>query len=115
MRDPKYKLNTEQKPQEASRAMETNKIDRAFVVDSQDKLIGVIKSEDISQAVTRNICRLCEIKIETAVRIGADQPIRDLLPLAASSDCAVAVVDENEKLIGEVSREALLLGMIGKE
>jgi Mg/Co/Ni transporter MgtE len=95
--------------------METKTIDRAFVVDSQDKLIGVIKSEDIRQAVIRNICRLCEVKIEAAVRIGADQPIRELLPLAASSDCTIAVVDENEKLIGEVSREALLLGMIGKE
>jgi len=49
-----------------------------------------------------------------ALQIGADQPIEEVVPLAATSDNPVAVVDEDERLIGEVPRTELLLGMAGE-
>jgi glycine betaine/proline transport system ATP-binding protein len=50
-----------------------------------------------------------------AIQIGPDQPIEEVIPLAATTDNPVAVIDEDERLIGEVPRTELLLGIAGEE
>jgi CBS-domain-containing membrane protein len=41
--------------------------------------------------------------------------LEEAIPLAAASDHPIAVVDEDERLIGEVPRTELLLGITGEE
>ncbi len=115
MRKPELKLYASQKLRAALQVMEVKGIDQAFVVNSQDRLMGVIKADDISQALTRNCTTLDEITIERAPMVGPDQPIAEVTPLTAACDNTVAVVDGDEKLIGEVPRVVLLRALAGKE
>ena len=44
-------------------------------------------------------------------RVYQDTPIDELVPLSAMSDCPVAVVDEEDTLLGIVTRGSLLLSL----
>ena len=115
MREPELKLYRWQGPKVALHAMSEKNIRRAFIVDSWGRLSGVITLNEVARAIVRHVQRLDEVAREHALQIGPDQAIEEVIPLAASSDNPVAVVDEGGRLIGEVPRVALLLGMMGKE
>ena len=115
MREPELKLYRWQGPKVALYAMSEKNIRCAFIVDSWGRLSGVITLNEVARAIVRHVQRLDEVAREHALQIGPDQPIEEVIPLAASSDNPVAVVDEEGRLIGEVPRVALLLGMMGKE
>ena len=115
MREPGLILYPWQGPKVALHAMKEKDITSAFVVDSWSRLKGIIMLDEVTRAITRNITRLDEVTREDSLQIGPDQPIEELIPLTAASDRPVAVVDENGRLVGEVPRVALLLGMAGKE
>jgi glycine betaine/proline transport system ATP-binding protein len=114
MRKPTLKLSVSQDFDEILQIMNGKVKDQAFVVNPQDRLIGVVNSGEIKQAIASNFGRLDEITIRKAYQIGPDQPIERLTPLMAACDDTVAVVDENERLIGEVPRVALLEALAGK-
>jgi len=115
MREPELILYPWQGPKVALHAMKEKDITSAFVVDSWSRLKGIIMLDEVTRAIARDITRLDEVTREDSLQIGPDQPIEELIPLTAASDRPVAVVDENGRLVGEVPRVALLLGMAGEE
>lgn len=115
MREPELKLHPSQDLEAVLQVMNEKKKDQAFVVNPEGKLIGVINSKEIEQAITSNVNRLDEITIRRAYQIGPDQPVRKIIPLMAACDNTVAVTDENERLIGEVPRVAMLEALMAKE
>ena len=90
-------------------------IQYAFVMDPGRRLRGVITLDEARQAIRNGVIRLSKMVKGNALQIGSDQPIEEVIPLAAATDNPVAVIDEDERLIGEVPRTELLLGMAGKE
>jgi len=115
MREPELILYGGHKPSIALHAMQEKEVEYAFVVDSKSYLKGAITLDEIRQAIKQNAARLDEVVEESPLQVGPDQPIEEVIPLAASSGNSVAVVDEDGKLIGEVPHVALLEGMSGKE
>jgi glycine betaine/proline transport system ATP-binding protein len=85
------------------------------VIDSKGRFKGAVMLDEVTQAVARNLTRMDEFVQESELQIGPDEPIEGLIPLAASSNNPVAVVDEEGRLVGEVPHAALLLGMMGEE
>ena len=115
MREPEVALYSWQGPKVALHEMREKDIQYAFVMDTGRRLRGVITLDEARRAIKDGVVRLSKIVKGNALQIGADQPIEEVIPLAATSDNPVAVVDEDERLVGEVPRVALLLGMAGKD
>lgn len=115
MKEPTLSLYGWQGPIVALHEMRQNNTRFAFVVDLGRHLRGIITVEEAKQAVKEGISRLDKIVQEEVLQIGPDQPLEDVLPLAAASDNPVAVVNEEGKLVGEIPRTELLVGMAGKE
>ena len=115
MREPEVTLYSWQGPKVALHDMREKDAQYAFIMDPGRRLRGVVTFDEARRAIKDGITRLSKIVKGNALQIGPDQPIEEVIPLAATSDNPVAVVDEDERLIGEVPRTTLLLGMSGKE
>ncbi|UCG10316.1 MAG: glycine betaine/L-proline ABC transporter ATP-binding protein [Dehalococcoidia bacterium] len=115
MRDPEVTLYSWQGPKVALHDMRQNDVQYAFIMDPGRRLRGIINFDEARQAVKDGVTRLSQIVKGNALQIGPDQPIEEVIPLAATSPNPVAVIDEDERLIGEVPRVALLMGMMGEE
>ena len=115
MKEPAVTLYSSQGPKVALHEMRQSNVQYAFVMDPGRRLRGVITADEAKQAAKDGVARLSKIVKGNALQISPDQPLEELIPLAAASDNPVAVVDEDERLIGEVPRTELLLGMVGEE
>ena len=115
MRWPHAILYVWQGPMVALRALREVNADHALVVDAKGNFKGSVTIDEVRQAAHQGISRLAQMALDTELQIGPDQTIEDVIPLAASSDHAVAVVDEEGWLVGEVPPYALFMGMMGEE
>lgn len=115
MREPEVTLYSWQGPKVALHDMREKDVQYAFVMDPGRRLRGIITLNEARQAIKDGVTRLSKVVKGNALQIGSEQPIEEVIPLAAASDNPVAVVDEDERLIGEVPRVALLLGMMAEE
>jgi glycine betaine/proline transport system ATP-binding protein len=111
MKDPAVTLYSWQGPKVAVHEMRQNDVQYAFILDPGRRLRGVITRDEAKQAIKDGITRLSKLVKGNALQIGPNQPIEEVIPLAATSDNPVAVIDEDERLIGEILRTELLLGM----
>jgi glycine betaine/proline transport system ATP-binding protein len=115
MREPEVTLYSRQGPKVAIHDMRENDVQYAFVMDPGRRLRGIVTFDEARQAIKEGVTRLSKMVKGNALQIGPDQPIEELIPLAATTDNPVAVIDEDERLIGEVPRVALLWGMTAEE
>jgi glycine betaine/proline transport system ATP-binding protein len=115
MREPEVTLYSWQGPKVAIHDMRENDVQYAFVMDPGRRLRGIVTFDEARQAIKEGVTRLSKMVKGNALQIGPDQPIEELIPLAATTDNPVAVIDEDERLIGEVPRVALLWGMTAEE
>ncbi len=115
MKEPAVTLYSWQGPKVALHEMRQSNVAYAFILDPGRRLRGVVTQEEAKQAAKNGVIRLSKMVKGNALQIGPDQPIEEVIPLAAATDNPVAVIDEDERLIGEVPRTELLLGMSGEE
>ncbi|HUU64672.1 MAG TPA: glycine betaine/L-proline ABC transporter ATP-binding protein [Dehalococcoidales bacterium] len=115
MKEPAVTLYSWQGPKVALYEMRQNNARYAFILDPGRRLRGVITADEAKQAMKEGVIRLSKVVKGNALQIGPDQPIEEVIPLAAATDNPVAVIDEDERLIGEVPRTELLLSMAGEE
>ena len=88
--------------------------DHVFVTSSDNRLIGMVSEKDLSSdSLDKNSSLKELITNDTPIlnRVYQDTPIDELVPLSAMSDCPVAVVDEEDTLLGIVTRGSLLLSL----
>lgn len=98
-------------PRAALRTMRDLQTSTVFVVRSGRKLLGVVHDRDVLRLVKRG-----ERSLESAIRtdhprVAPDQYLTDLLESAALSPMPLAVVDEQERLLGAVPRVTLLAAL----
>ena len=115
MNEPKVTLYSWQGPKVALMEMKQNNANYAFILDPGRRLRGAVTADEARQAIKEGVVRLSKMVRGNALQIGPDQPLEEVIPLAAASDNPVAVVDEDERLIGEVPRTELLMGMTREE
>ncbi len=82
-----------------------------FVVKRDDTLQGLIHADAASESLKRNeksLEKIIERDIQTA---GLEDPINSLYPKLTDTSLPLAVVDENNKLMGVVIKGSLLAGL----
>ncbi len=103
-----------QVPLEALQVMDGNKLDRVFVVDSDNRLRGLLSTDEASQAAERGATTLSEVVSAGCPRVNLDTSVEDLVPIAAEYEHPIPVVDQKGCLVGEVHRTAVLAGIAGR-
>lgn len=89
---------------EATEFFKRRNISTAFVVDGGDKLEGVLSWWSVAR---RNDGSISDY-VKPAATAAPDSRLEDIVPLAVTSDHPIAIVAENDKLIGSVRRLDLL-------
>jgi glycine betaine/proline transport system ATP-binding protein len=111
---PRATVDARSDPGETLQTMRDHRLTVAFVTDAQQRLAGAVLDEEVAAAATRG-----DETIESLVRADirqtkADAFIAELLVPAAQSLLPIAVVDDDERLVGVVRRTRLLAALGGR-
>ncbi|MBS4534294.1 glycine betaine/L-proline ABC transporter ATP-binding protein [Clostridium sp. D2Q-14] len=115
MRKPDALISSKDGPRVAARKMKENEFSSIYVTDKNRKLQGIVRIEDASKAIERGEKSLENIIIKDVPKTSPEQQIIDLLPTAKTSDYPIAVIDEQNTLLGIIVRASIILGIIGEE
>lgn len=115
MRKPDALMSSKDGPRVAIRKMKENEFSSIYVTDKDRKLQGIVTIEDASNAIDKGEKSLKNIIKKDVPKTTSDQQIIDLLPMAKTSDYPIAVVDEENHLLGIIVRASIILGIVGEE
>jgi len=108
MEEPPLVITGEQSVSTTVGEMERKGTDFAFVVDSGGTYEGALTIEQATAVSENGSTKIGEIASREFPTISPDAPLEQCLPLAAEGDMPVAVLDERQRLIGVITRQALL-------
>ena len=114
MQDPALVVDISAEVDDLLKKIGATEEDHVFVTNSDNKLMGMVSDKDLygdSSDKTSSLKELITNDPPTLNRVYQDTPIDVLVPLSAMSDCPVAVVDEEDALLGIVTRGSLLLSL----
>lgn len=100
-------------PRVALRLMEEHGIASIFVVDGDQNLLGMLTMEDAIEAVEENNTDLKPLLHTEIDKVTPEDYLEDLIPIAAKRRWPIAVLDEEERLIGSIPRVAVLGALAG--
>lgn len=98
-------------PRTALRMMRDLQTSACFVTTSGRKLLGVVRDKDMLRLVREGDADLTSALKPTPSIVAPDQYIAELFELAVESHLPVAVLDEQDRLIGVVPRVTLLASL----
>ncbi|WP_336659371.1 quaternary amine ABC transporter ATP-binding protein [Leucobacter sp. USHLN153] len=98
-------------PRTALRTMRDLQTSACFVTSGSRKLLGVVRDRDVLRQVREGGTDVTERLRPTPSIVRPDQLISELFELAVESPLPVAVVDEQDRLIGVVPRVTLLAAL----
>lgn len=98
-------------PKVAIKEMEKSGISSVFVVDQERKLQGLVMVDGAIEAV-RERKPLTEILLKDFSTTDPETYVQDLIPLATASKYPLAVVDENNRLLGIIARVSVLSALV---
>ncbi|MFC5338238.1 quaternary amine ABC transporter ATP-binding protein [Leucobacter denitrificans] len=98
-------------PRAALRTMRDLQTAACFVTSSGRKLLGVVRDKDMLRLVREGSADIQDALKPTPSIVSPDQLIAELFELAVESHLPVAVVDEQDRLIGVVPRVTLLASL----
>lgn len=99
-------------PLVALKIMKDAGISSVYIVDKQQRLIGAVTAQDASEAVKKKLS-IEDILIRDILTVSPDTVIVDLLDTVANAPLPVAVVDENNRLVGILVRGKVLAALSG--
>ncbi len=103
-------------PNVAIRHMDEEELSTSFVTDKDRKLLGVVRIEDMLDLRNEGVKDFNgKIKNDELVRTSPDTLLIDLLPKAMNSRFPIAVVDDNDKLLGIIIKSRLVSQIVGEE
>ncbi|MBP6684416.1 MAG: glycine betaine/L-proline ABC transporter ATP-binding protein [Leucobacter sp.] len=98
-------------PRAALRTMRDLQTSACFVVSSGRTLVGVVRDKDMLRLVREGSSNINDALKPTPSIVSPDQYIAELFELSVESPLPVAVVDEQDRLIGVVPRVTLLASL----
>ncbi|MFC3998104.1 glycine betaine/L-proline ABC transporter ATP-binding protein [Nocardiopsis sediminis] len=98
-------------PRTALRTMRENQTPSAFVVRRNRRLVGAVREGVIGQAVRNGVTELDGLIDADIERVHPDTAVADLFAQAAESPYPLAVVDDDERLVGVIPRVTLLAAL----
>jgi glycine betaine/proline transport system ATP-binding protein len=111
MQEPDVVINDWQGPRAALHAMRTSDTDVLFVLGHNNVLRGILTEDHAGRLARQKVESLNGLDLGEVMTADPDAYIEDLIPMAASTEHPIAVVNEDGRLLGEVHRGALLTGM----
>ena len=116
MRRPRALTSLVDGPNVALRHMREEELSTSFVTDKNRKLLGVVRIEDMLELRKQGLKEFNgKIKNDELVRTSPDTLLIDLLPKAMNSRFPIAVVDDNDKLLGIIIKSRLVSQIVGEE
>lgn len=101
-------LDVSQSPQTAQEVMQANQLTSAYVVDSNKLLEGLVTVKKAKKAAKNGQQNLQEILIDSYVKVEPNTSVQDLIPIVTRSEYPIAVVNNEDRLLGTVDRRAVL-------
>ena len=115
MAEPGLVVSEDHMPSQVLTKIEDLSCECAFVVDSSNKLKGVVLPEELGVAVSQGCDDLSLVTEETCPTASLDCKVEDLIPLCISHGSPIAVVDVENHLLGSVSRMALMSALVAED
>ena len=112
MEQPNVLLYEWQGPRAAMHILRTSKLDNTFLVSRTGKLLGLVTIERLVELFRRKGDSLTEALEPDISTCTLDTVVEDLLPLAASTEYPIPVVNEKGKFVGEINTGTILVSMI---
>ena len=112
MEPPVAVLGAEQGPRAAHKLMREHQTSALMVVDRDKHVRGVVFESDVAPAVERGQDNLDGL-LKPATRVHAETTVADLFTASAESPVALAVVDDDDRLVGVIPRVTLLNALGG--
>jgi glycine betaine/proline transport system ATP-binding protein len=101
-------VGSEQGPLSVHKLMREHQTSRLFVVDRSTQLMGAVDEEAVVAAVTAGAQTLDGIIDRDVVSVPQGAHLVDLLAVCANSPRALAVLDEDQRVVGVLARVTLL-------
>ncbi|MGP4106530.1 quaternary amine ABC transporter ATP-binding protein [Virgibacillus sp. L01] len=98
----------------ARKEMEENGISSVFVVDRQRHLKGIVTIDDAISGIKEKKS-LEDVLRDDVTVVPKDEYINDIIPKALESSFPLAVVNEEEKLVGYILRVHVLSGLVSDD
>jgi len=95
----------------AIKEMETNAISSVFVVDEKRRLQGIITIDDAIEGIKNNKSMLDILKHDYHTT-DEETYVQELIPKAIETKYPIAVVNEDDKLVGVIVRVSVLSGLV---
>lgn len=111
MKKPQPLITKRDGPGVALRIMKEHGISSVFVVDKERKYLGIITVEMAVEAKAAGIPSLNEMELAQGEVVKYDIPIQDTLGIIAESKLPMAVVNEENKLLGIIVRGSVLAAL----
>jgi glycine betaine/proline transport system ATP-binding protein len=102
-------------PAEALRTLKNEQVSAAYVVDRRRILKGSVYDDELLEAQRRQVSTIDGLVHEDNTAVNVDTPISEVFAPAAEARLAVAVTDDDDKLLGVVPRISLLQAMVPPE
>ena len=111
MEEPSVLVRGEQSLEEAIERMKTKRVTVAFVIDGNGKLKGITTMEKAIVSVRNGVSKAEEVAQPEFTSTSPDTPAEQVLPLVAEGNVPVAVLDDEQHLLGVVTRSAIIQAM----
>ena len=111
MQGPDAVVHDWQGPRAALHTMKEYDTDVLFVLGHENILRGVLTEDHAARLARQKVEKLQGVELGEVVSAQPDAYIEDLIPMAAQTEHPIAVTNEQGRLLGEVHRGALLMGM----
>ena len=111
MEQPPLLVGTEQNLEEAIKEMRTKQIAVAFVVDGDDRLKGITTMEQAELSLKNGVKKAGEAAHREFPSTSPHTRLEQCLSLVADRDTPVAVLDGQQRLLGTITRQALIAAM----
>lgn len=94
--------------------MRKAEISSLYVVDSQDRLQGIVTADDVMAAIRQGKNSLDEILIKDVPQVDGEMPLTDIIDMVYDTKIPIAVVKDGE-LEGIIIRGTVLAALAGNE
>ena len=101
-------------PRRALSLMQEQGLSSVFVVDRENRLVGLLTAEAAVAGVQEGEASLEQLAMAAAPTTGSDTLLEDLIPIAASHRWPIAVLDGQRHLLGIIPRVAVLAALAGR-
>ena len=111
MQQPDVLIHEWQGPRAALEAMRSNDTDVVFLIGRDRAVKGVITEDYAARLARQGVQRLENVPAEPVCCSAPDAYIEEIIPMAAQTEHPIAVIDDRGRLLGEIHRGSLLMGM----